>query len=390
MTRTRFVAGELPPGQLIAEIPFSSVVTTKTLGGAGGWTATIAHDHPAISGDNRSRLTPNQRALWVLEDDGIAFGGLVRQPSVDLTDEGDLTIGGDGLWGYFRGDGSTTGRFWTLPDHTYTGHAFDAITGILADLIAAVPGIDLDVSWHGGGTGPAIADLELLNENADHIGTVIEKLCNDYGIQFDTDYRWHPSTTHPPRPGGLQSFHYPRRGRDTNIVLEHGVNVDAVRWAADGLQQANYAIGIGAGHLRQDASVPHNGFPRIETLVADKDTTSAGRLTTAVEAALDAREDPAKTCRVEVRRDNRSNIGPLITGDTVIFLIDDGYLQEDDTTRWRVDTIETTYDTEGEPTIAYELSAGSTLARAVPVPKYRILDRIREIEAAVAATQRLV
>lgn len=387
MSRPRFVAGDLGGG-LIDEIPFASAQHRHVLGGPGGWTATIPHDDRSISGTNRARLAPNRRAMWFLDDTDILFGGIVRQPSLDLAETGieDLTVGGEGLWGYYRGDGSTTGRFWRGADTHFAAAAFTTIVAILT-AVDALGNIGLEYRTSGG-VGPAITAFDLLNADAAHIGTTIEQLCTDYAIAFDTDYRW-DTTVEPWRPVAVQSFHYPRRGRDTNVVLEHGRNVDLMSWAEDGSAQANDIVGIGAGALRANVSVAAPGFPLLEAVVAKKDITSSGRLNTAVTTELNARAEPARTLRVEVREDARG-LTPktFITGDTCLVSIDDGYIVEDGT-RWRVDAVEVNYDTEGESKIAYELSLNPTSVRAVPRTRAQVATDLIRMRTAIAAMQRL-
>lgn len=385
MPRPRFVAGELG-GDLIDEIPFATAQKRNVLGGPGGWTATIPHDDRAISGTNRSRLTPNRRAMWFLDDDEILFGGIVRQPSLDLAETGieDLTVGGEGLWGYYRGDGSTTGRFWRGAD---THFASDAFTTIV-DILTAVDVLgNIGLEYLTTGTGPGITAFDLLNADAANIGTTIEQLCTDYAIMFDTDYRWDATVT-PWRPVAVQSFHT-RRGRDTDVVLEHGRNVDLVSWAEDGFAQANDIVGIGAGNLRFNDSVAAAGFPLLEGLVAKKDITNIFRLETAVIAEVHARAQPARTMRVEVREDARG-LTPktFITGDTCLVSVDDGYIVEDGT-RWRVDAVEVNYDTEGESKIAYELALNPSGVRAVPRTRSQFAMDVIRMRLAVAALQRL-
>lgn len=394
-----FVASDLATGAQLAEIPFRSFSHTKTLGGPGSWSASLEHDHPAISGVNARRIDANRRAIFVIDDHPNVpplFGGILRQPSTELDDQGneDLTVGGDGLWGWLRGDGSTTGRFWTHADHTYTAQHVVNVIASLWGIAAEGGSIALELATSG--LGPNI-NLTMLQADAANFGTTVEQLATDWGVQFDTDYEW--ASTGPGLwvPGGIVRFQYPRRGRDLNVTLEHGVNCDKVGWTSDGFQQADQVIGLGAGALRSVAtSSDLDGYPLIQALLHRKDITSQTHLDAATAADLAERNKPLRTISVAVRQDARG-ITPrtMDTGDTVWLDVDDGIVQEHGE-RWRVDSVQTDYDTEGQPTITVALSSGTInsstgavlVPGALPNPRTAILSVIRQHGVRVAALER--
>lgn len=372
MGRIRYVVADAQTRELLADVPFTGFTFSKVLGRPGGWSANIAHDHPAISGDNRSRIDVNRRTVWVL--DGTApplFGGVIRVPSVRLdADLGadTLQIGGDGIWGLIRGDGSKTGRFWRGARAIITDDAIGAIETILAqtqDLAGGDAGIE--VSSTTSGTVPTIAPLIMDRNESPHLGATIERLANDYGIEFDIDYRW-DTTSEPWRPVPVLALAYPRRGRTTNVVLEHGRNVDLIDASTDGASQSNAVIGIGAGDgtsqrraLRSNPSMITAGYPLLERVEADKNITSSPRLATFTERQLTLYEKPTKTFTVQVRHDAAQlDLTSLITGDIVAINIDEGCVFEDATPA-RVDAIDVAFDTENEATISYQLTAAEHL-----------------------------
>lgn len=395
---TDFVACDLVTGEQLDAIPFRSFSHTKTLGGPGAWSATIEHDHPAISGVNARRLDTNRRAIFVIDGtEPPLFGGIVRQPGADLTDQGneDLNVGGDGLWGYVRGDGSTTGRFWIGANFTYhLSHVLDTITSLWAQS-ALGGGIALQLVTSAA-RGPVHPDLVMLQADAANFGTTIEQLCTDYLVQFDTDYGWDTSDPHHWIPFGKQHFQFPRRGRDLNLTLEHGVNCDAISWTADAFQQANQIIGFGAGTLRTVQTAAPGSYPRVQALLHRKDITTQTRLDTAAQAQLAARMNPVRTVRVVVKQDARG-ITPrtMDTGDTVLLELDSGFIQEHGE-RWRVDSVQVDYDTEGQPTITTNLSSGTIdsttgaviIPGAVELPAKAIIYKIRDIAVRAAQLER--
>lgn len=400
---TSFVACDLVTGEQLADIPFRTFTTNKVLGGPGSWSGTIEHDHPAISGVNARRLAPNRRALFVIDEHPNVpplFGGIVRNPAADLADAGneDLTIGGDGLWGWLRGDGSTTGRFWTSVDHTY--HLSRVVPTISALWTVAAAGGAIALRLATSGLGPVHPDLVMKLADAPNFGTTIEQLCTDYIVQFDTDYGWDTTDPHQWRPYGIQRFDYPRRGRDLNLTLEHGVNCDAVSWSADGFQQADQVIGFGAGTLRsvRTASALLGTYPLLQELLQRKDITTQARLDDATAAALAARQVPMRIAKIVVKQDAR-DITPttMNTGDTVFLDLDAGYIQEHGE-RWRVDSVQVDYDAERQPTITTNLSIGTinpvsgtvVVPAAVPQPKHKVLWVMRYHSNHIAQLNRLV
>lgn len=361
----RWHSADLATFEIIeGDIPFSTWRYSRAKNRPGGWSAQISHRNPKAS---RGALTTNARVLWAERDGVLLFGGILRQPRVAVADSQPLsmTVGGDGWFGYWYGDGSNRGRF-LHDDRVYVqDDQFDIAENLInyTKTFSGTPDIEIRRLGPSGTASGVLRDRTYFAYEQHNIGQLFTNLAQVInGFEFDVDYRW-DTTFDPPRPTPILSLHYPRRGRRTDIVFEQGANVEMLDYAEDGFRQANDIWGTGQGEgddqLVDNRTAtalisPSGTWPRLEAVYSHSDVKRRATLVDHNRADLARFQRPPTTAKVRIVETPSLRLGSFTTGDDIRLLVDDGWLQVN--SFWTVDAFDATGDENGKVSIDVELS----------------------------------
>lgn len=365
---TTFLIVELATGDVIDALPLSTHRYTRGLRIPGGWSATIAHDHRLATS---TLLDPNRVACYVVDDTNeLLFGGIIREPSTDIEEGSDITVGGDGIFGYFRGDGSETGRFLTV-NRTYTATSAEDIIDALIVWAQGITGGDIGLEVAIIGTGPGI-DFAPKGYELPNIGALIENLAEENGIEWDIDYRWDRTAT-PPRPVAILTLTVGTRGVRKELDLVAGKNIKVLTYSADGFGQANTVLAAGAGDGKNmlrttvaDPSLirPAGVYPLLERVVTDKSIKKRARLEQRAQYTLARSAHPARTASVEVITEGTGAeelpFGSFTTGDQVRLFVESGWIQEAGDW-WRILGFSVEHDLEGARKVTLDIASADEL-----------------------------
>lgn len=362
-------AVDLMTRERLDELPFSSLSYSRALNRPGGWSAQISHRHPKVSGDNRSNLRPNRTGIYVTRGGTPLFGGIYRKSQITVEEGRGLTMtaGGDGILGFFLGDGNRTGRFLKVNKSWDNVDQF-TIVKELVDYAQSFPGADLgmEVEFHGpetGGLSGVTRTFDVAGHDRRNIGRLIERIAGlADGFEYDVDVKWDDSD--PPLLTPVLSLHYPRRSRRVEqVVLEQGRNIEVIDWTEDGNRQGVETHGIGAGqgdsmltHTITDADLiwPNGPYARVEATYSHKDLDRDPTLEAATEADHDRFREPPETAKVQVIEGLDAALNVFTTGSEVQMVADDGYLQI--ASWWRVDGFDVDFDENGRAAMQLELT----------------------------------
>lgn len=320
----RFLVGDLLTGVLREEMPFSDVSYGEVLNAPGAFQATIGLRHPKAT---RTNLDPGRTAIYVERDGVLLWGGILWSAQADVAGA-TVALIGEGFWSYWRRRNLRVTKTYAATDQL-------AIAQDLLNWAQAEPGGDIGVIV-GTETSGVLRDRTYNIWERVNIGQAIEQLTavqNGFDVSIDVAYDSSGNITKTFRPS------YPRRGRDTSIVLELGSNMAGLSQKIDATTQANRIDILGAGDgpamliatATDMAAAPP--YPLLEDVLTYKDISVPATLLGHGVAAVTTRALPVETLPTVARAGPDTGVGSFITGDEITVRGEDGYVVVDDRMR---------------------------------------------------------
>jgi hypothetical protein len=367
IARPSFYAVDLVTGDVVDELPLTSVTYSDVVSARGGFTATLPIRRPRFP-VRRADLEPGSTGLAVALADRLLFAGIIWTLTAELENP-EAEVGGEGYLSAYA-DGRRTIRSRVGMTQTASSPAGGArwpgtrdVFVIIEDLFrhaATFPGdLGLPIVKRGPGTGGnlgATLGEELIALFADRPGIYehLEQLtATEPGFDFGYGYRWEDDGAGNMRP--VVELELARvRGRRTGLVFEAGKNIAVLEWSVDASELANALDGTGAGEA--DAMVtasevdpnviaPNGRQLRLEATLTRKDLTSRALLRAWLRAELTIRKRPTEVIRVEVTNYEDAPLGSYIAGDLARFEVNDGLIETSGW--WRIVGIDVTLDADG-------------------------------------------
>ncbi|MEM9521554.1 MAG: hypothetical protein AAGA37_19750 [Actinomycetota bacterium] len=258
-------------GQPTDELRIDSVTYIDALNAPGSATivfpfaqATLADGTPIITAEN---LAPERTAVWIMRDDALMWAGMLWGMPRDFVGR-TRTLIAAGWLSYFRK------RFFET-DQTFTGvDQFDIARQII-DHAQAVADGDVAIDTSDTALSGVTRDRTYLGAERKFYGEALEQLA---AVDNGFDFRFEPSID-PTTDEYNVSFRpsYPATGRETEIVLYHGVNCVLTGGDQDGSASANSIAAIGAGQgndlLIATATDPSPAGPLLQDVTSYTDVT---------------------------------------------------------------------------------------------------------------------
>lgn len=330
----RVVSLDVRTNALIAEIPVAGLSFGSVLNGVGELSGTVylppgtSTDALYLAAVYNDAVDEVRRQLIVERDGVIVWAGIIwASPYQD--DNQSRSIKAAETWSYFRRRVIGTRRTYSQADQL-------AIARELIDDAQAVTGGDIGVTV-GTETSGVLRDRKYERWEYKQLGEAVEQLA---AVRDGFDFAIDPSWASNGDLVKTLTLSYPRRGRSftsTGHVFEVGRNVIAWDWPSDGTRYANRIHNVGAGEAEaklsdtvSDASqldlpsVGGPGYPLIEKVISNTDTTttSALRSQSLAELTVSAREVVLPS--ITVRADLDPIFGSYITGDSCRFICQPG------------------------------------------------------------------
>lgn len=313
----RYLAYGLVSNTQITELPLTGVTYGRVLNGAGTLSASLRLPEPVdvearlLAADYIAGSSPARAVIYV-ERDGVILDGYIVWTREYDSDERTLTIGGAGLWSYFR---RRRIRF----DYDETGDQL-AHAQLLVWSAQQYPGGNISVTA-GAETSGVPRTYAWTAQQAKPFAEAIENIADNYpGFDFSVDVAYESGV-----PVRRLRCWYPRKGRTaafTGHVFELGRNITKLTWPEDASRTANTIIGQGAGTgetmVTADAAEPSlfaDGYPLLEDVVSFKDVTNPDTLARHAESALNDVRVTAALPKLVVRGDLDPEIGAFTEGD---------------------------------------------------------------------------
>ena len=368
MTFTLLVA-DLVTGDVVDEVRADSVRFGETLCAPGGWSARLL---PGSARAQSELLAPGGAVLHVLDDASEhLFAGIVWAADWD----GDsLTVGGEGLWSYFRQTsgrdrvyrGGTGGMTWAAP--AFGGAYWTAVDQhrIVADLVGwaqAEPYGDLGVTVRG---HPAVSgvprDLIMVVTDRKSIGEQVEDLAGlADGFEFRCVCEWDGG-----RLRRYLDLWYPRCGTQTDVVWEHGYQVRVSRFPRRVGANRVDVLGQDQATVGTAANIPA-GTLRHDMVVSRTDLGDAGMLAATAAGELARVTSGVDTLSVDILDLDLYALGSFQVGEQVRVVADDGALQLDGSRWWRIIGWMATVE-RGTASVSVDLAAGESTGRPLLLP----------------------
>lgn len=361
-----YLAYELNSGSPIDEIPFTDFRWDDAFLRPGGFTASLPMRHPKALREN---LREWKTAIWVDTDGVLQYAGVITSVDVKLDDSPTVNVSGLGVLSYYREGHRTLQSAAGMTYGTASGDEirFAAVDQfrIVEDLIDhahSFTGGDpwgLTVNMNGGLSGVTRDRTYKISERKS-IGELIEQLAavND-GFDFSMGYSWVAGA-----PTVALDLWYPRRGRDLEVVLEEGKNIEFSSYKTDGNKQMNKVLVLGAGdgsnQLTATATAtaeiyPTGSYPLLEGVATNRDVSIQTTLNEHATALLYINKVPRETMTIGVIEIPELTLGAFVPGDTVLVYIDDHFLQVDG--RYRIQSISVAIDEAGQRNVSCALAS---------------------------------
>lgn len=355
--RYTYLATDLSTGAIRDEIPFSEVSFSRRLNDVGTFNGTVILDtskNGSYSAVRRSVLSEGDTGIWVLRDGVPVWGGILWAFRADLTTRR-VSFAGQDFLSYFKKRVLLTNKVYTADDQ------FSIVDDLVTWAQSNPNGdIGMTVSWSA--LSGVLRDRTYYwKEGGYTILELIENLAAvEDGFEFGLEYSGSQSAgfNHDLR------LSYPRRGRNTGVVIDPRKNAQLLSWSSQADQMINSLYGFGAGDVTtpnasaisevQTDAVSLTQYLLFEEIRTWSDVSRIATLSGHVAETLSRLKYPLQHLTVAVRHDDPdAGLGTLITGDTVRVKADDGFISID--TDWRVVSINVTISSEGSEVVEYEL-----------------------------------
>lgn len=308
-----YVTTDLVTGQIVEEVPLSSVRWGRGLNTAGGFSGSINARHPKAAAEV---LYPCKRGLYVIRNGLVVWAGIIWGARLD---NGNVEVAARGLWSYFS-------QRLILTTTTFTGVDQLVIARTLIDNAQDAPGGSIGITT-GSETCGVLRDRTYIGYECKPVAEAIEQLsATQGGFDFEILTERSGSTF-----TNTFKLHYPKQGRRTPIVWDVGTHCDASSWQVDGDRIGNFMRGLGAGDgdqmLISDASNPNvlSEYPRYDDTVSYRDVSVPATLAGYAELWRTRRQYPLVMPSITLRPTVDSGVGSFVCGDEVRLQGTDGW-----------------------------------------------------------------
>jgi hypothetical protein len=330
MSDYRFLWADLLTGDVQGEVPVESASFSHILNapGACGLTIPLRSNKPGnVATLTESSFAPARTSIFVSRDDVLLWGGILWSVDADV-EQNALTANATGFHSYFR-------KRLLRIDKTYAATEQVDIAVDLLDYAIAQPGGMVPVTTTTAAATGVTRDRTYWEYERKNIGELIEQLSAvQNGFDFRYEPRWDGSSL-----GVNFVVSYPRTGRNTDIVLELGANVELLSLTNDGTQMANQVDALGGGQgpdtpirTARDTSILST-YPLLEDVTSHTDVISGDTLQEHAEARLDSGRRAIKIPTVRLSKGSIPGLGDYVIGDQVRVKGSYGYLDVDDSFR---------------------------------------------------------
>lgn len=230
-------------GDILAELPFTTVSYSHVLNSPGSFSGTMALQQPEpLKSVLKAALMLGRNTLYVERNGVIMWAGIPWTRNVDF-DANTYTINAEGWHSYFRHRHITETVEFILADQIH-------IARDLIDWAQAQPGGDIGVQTsmvaH---TAVWRARTYLANERK-NVGEAVEELA---ALENGFDFRYESAWAGDVINTNFRTF-YPATGRATDIVFEIGTQISTAGAICDGTTLATHVDAIGG--IPEDSETP--------------------------------------------------------------------------------------------------------------------------------------
>lgn len=338
---------------VIAELPMSTLSFSEVLNGPGTCTVTAPLN---IGTAVLSAVEPLVQSIFVIRGDVPVWGGILWGYDMNVA-VNNLTLKALGFWSLVR-----RRRIRTTVAYSGVDQALIA-KGIIDDL-QAVPGGNMLIDTTAVAAVGKTRDRTYYSYERKNAGEAVEQLADVRG-GFDFAIR-------PAYVSGvlkrLMSVSYPNTGRQTNIVLDAGSNVELLNAAADATNMVTAAHVKGEGDgadalLRTLTNAPLLGvYPLVEDLGVFSDVKEVDTLDDQGRRMLDLGKQPVVLPTVVTYGDVEPVLGSFVVGDQVRLRGNYGLLNIDGT--FRITTWSAAVDSAGSETVTIQMAPLEVFANA--------------------------
>lgn len=357
MSAYRFLLADILTNEVYDELPLVDVYYSVELNRAGTFSARLPMSATNSVGYERvtaADIYPARRKVYV-ERDGYILAGFILWTAQANLEQGELVLGGEGIWSYFH-------RRYIRYTQKFTGVDQWAIVRTLIDNAQSQSGGDIGVVTQAASCG-VTRDATYLGSEQHVVGEVIENMAdNRRGFDFSIESAW--------ESGAIVDRlvrYYPTRGTRRTEAFEPGTNINGLVVEVDGASMANRVDGLGAGTgptssriTKADTSML-GAYPLLEAAMTFGDIKRLTTLENRIEAELEQRKVPVTTATLsEVRADLEPMLGSYAPGDEFQLRVHEGWLDLDD---WfRIMRYEVQIDEAGMESITIEMANADAFA----------------------------
>ena len=308
----------------LGEVPAITITYGEVLNGAGAASVEIPLNTPA---GNISALAPLQQSIFVLRDGVPVWGGILWAYSMDAA-ANKATLSCTGFM-------SLLNRRRMRATVKYEGIDQALIVKDFVDVAQALSGGNMLIDTSDVVAVGKTRDRTYYDYERKNIGEAIEQMSD---VRDGFDYAIRPAYV----AGALtrrMTVTYPNTGRNTNIVLDTGSNVDLMSVTSDATQMTTVqhikGEGDGANALLATATNAAllNVYPMVESLFAAQDVKQQSTMDDYAQRGIDLGKEPVVIPTVQISGESDPQIGSYITGDHVRVVANYGLLNIDATFR---------------------------------------------------------
>jgi hypothetical protein len=322
----RFLFADLVTNAILAELPLVGVSATRTLKGAGTFTAKLALGDPKVTAlDWFNATQPARTGLYVDRDGVLVYGGILwtrRKPPTAPGSPVFLELAGSEFWSYYR-------RRYITSTATFAATDQLTIAQSIMNTAIAVRGGDIGLNVAAPIASGVLRDRTYNYYELKPVAEAVDQLSAvDGGFDFGIDLSYVNGV-----PTKTLNWNYPRRGASllsTGIVFEKPGNIVDYSYPEDGTLMADKTTALGAGQgdnmLRSSASITSlidGGYPLLEATQSYKDVLVQATLDAHARADVTALQSPVTLPEIWVRADQDPVLGSYTPGDDVRVRIND-------------------------------------------------------------------
>lgn len=330
-----YFAVEFLTGEILTELPLTTVEFARRLSGAGHFRATLPARDPRLWQLDIMNVTePNATGVWINRS-GVTVGGYLLTSRDYSAEDGAFTLSGIESWGYFD-------RRFIEPTRTFAqadqGHI---VHDLLDRAQREFPGgnVRLQLPERASMTTGRLRDRTYLAGDLKPISEAIEQMSEVIdGFEFYCAPFWENE-----RAAWRLVFGYPRLGlrrERSQLVWDYPGGILNYRWPEDGTNQANEMAAVGAeddGNPRVERAKGIRGrWPLLQGSQSHRDVSDAATLRGHAEADLQRFRTPYVKPSVTVAGDLNPVLGSYHLGDDVMLAFDDPNFEARRAQWWRL------------------------------------------------------